>query len=100
MDVFADSQGELPLQGTDDSLLTGAHRLVTPGWLIPGVWEDDGVTTLSGPLDTLEGRLLGSLQQGAMVNPKDHFHPLPHTETSHSTEIRLGVVAHAFTPRT
>lgn len=75
MNVFADSQGELPLQGSDDSLLTGAHQLVTPSWLIPGVWEDDGVTTLSGPLDTLEGRLLGSLQQGAMVISKDL--PLP-----------------------
>lgn len=78
----------------------GARRLVTTGWLIPGVWEDDGVTPLSGPLDTLEGKLLGSLQQGAMVNSKDLPPPPPHKESSHSTDIRLGVVAHSFTPRT
>lgn len=94
MDVFADSQGELPLQGSHDSLLMGAHQLVTPGWLIPGVWEDEGVTTLSGPLVTLEGRLLGSLQQGAMVNPKDlPLPPPPHTHTQRlHTVQRSGLV--------
>lgn len=68
--MFADLQSELPLQGRDDSLLAGAHGLLMSDQFIPGVREDDGVTALSGLLDTLTGTL-GSLQQGALVSPKD-----------------------------
>lgn len=60
--MFADLQSELPFQGRDDSLLAGAHGLLMPEWLIPGVREDDEVATLSGLPVTLVWNL-GSLQQ-------------------------------------
>lgn len=71
MNMFADLQSEPHFQGRDDILLTDVPRLVTLGWLTPGIWEDDGVITLSGLVDTLEGRLLGLPQECAVLSPKD-----------------------------